>query len=474
MAVSDTQKLDYAWKKLGYGLTKTDTTANKEAYNEAIASPLLLRGDRVWQQAGTIPTVQPSSSAGVVTVYKDGSATPTVECTEDITATARRTWKTGLTDWIPVEFGSTYQVKVYIDSASAATPQTTGTQAFAAGASVIAADQWFFDYQSGVLHFLDTNLPSGLTSGKKIYIVGARYTGLFGVGGGTGVASDLANFHFEDNTVSTTNTNGAIILDPAGSGTIILNSKVGVNSASAPAYSLSVIGTDAILVPVGTSSNRPATVTDGLIRYNTTTADFEGYSNGSWKSIGSTVTASLESFTGDSVTTSFTLASVIDQNLAIVTLSGVLQNPGDSYSVTGNVLTFSEAPGTDLEIRVRAFGSISALTASISSNTIESVTSSGVIIDAWPYNAKNSADYFIQATNATGALQNIKMQVLTNGVTVVKNEYGHLETSTGLMTLSVALNAGQVEVTATATAGNTLTIKWSRTLLQEYQNINRN
>jgi hypothetical protein len=207
------------------------------------------------------------------------------------------------------------------------------------------------------------------------------------------------------------------------------------------------------------------TVTDGLIRYNTTTADFEGYSNGSWKSIGSTVTASLESFTGDSVTTSFTLASVIDQNLAIVTLSGVLQNPGDSYSVTGNVLTFSEAPGTDLEIRVRAFGSISALTASISSNTIESVTSSGVIIDAWPYNAKNSADYFIQATNATGALQNIKMQVLTNGVTVVKNEYGHLETSTGLMTLSVALNAGLVEVTATATAGNTLIIKWSRTLL---------
>jgi hypothetical protein len=469
MAVSDTQKLDYTWKKLGFGLTKTDVpksgSVGKEAFNESIPSPLLLRADKVWQFSGSIPGVIPSSSAGVVTVYKDGAATPTAECTEDIDSPARRTWKTNLTDWISPEFGSTYQIKVYIDSASAAAPQTTGTQAFAAGASVAAADQWFFDYQSGVLHFLDSNLPAALTSGKKIYISGARYTGAFGVGGAAGQASDLANFHFEDNTMSTTNSNGAIILDPAGTGTIILNSKVGINSASAPAYSLSVIGTDAILVPVGTSSNRPATVTDGLIRYNTTTADFEGYSNGSWKSIGSTVTASVESFTGDNVTTAFTLAKVVDQNLAIVTLSGVLQNPGDSYSVTGNILTFSEAPGTDLEIRVRAFGSISALTASISSNTIESVTSSGKIIDAWPYNSKNSADYFIQATNSTGALQNIKMQVLTNGTTVVKNEYGHLETSTNLMELSVALNAGQVEVTASATAGNTLTIKWSRTLL---------
>lgn len=463
MAVGDNQKVDFVWKKLGYGLAKTDTTANKEAYNEAIPSPLLLRGDKVWQQAASVPSVQPSSSSGVVTVYKDGSATPTVECTEDITATARRTWKTGLTDWIPVEFGSTYQVKVYIDNASAASPQTTGTQIFAAGSSSAAADQWFFDYQAGILHFLDTNLPAGLTAGKKIYIVGARYTGLFGVGGGAGQASDIANFNFADNTMSTTNTNGDIILDPNGSGQIILNSKVGINNAN-PTYSLEISGTDAILVPVGTSTERPTSVTDGLIRYNTTENVFEGYSDGQWIQIGGTVTATLESFTGDSVTTDFTLANAVDQNLAIVTLSGVVQNPGDSYAITGNTLSFSEAPGTGLEIRVRAFGNLSALTASISSNTIEDVDDTGKVVDTWAVNTRNSADYFIQADNGSD-FQNVRMQVLTNGSAVVKNEYGELNTNGTLMTISVALVSGLVNVTVTANAGESLTIKWSRNLL---------
>ena len=40
MAITDTQKVDYLWKKVGYAATKTDTTANKEGYNEAIPSPL--------------------------------------------------------------------------------------------------------------------------------------------------------------------------------------------------------------------------------------------------------------------------------------------------------------------------------------------------------------------------------------------------------------------------------------------------
>jgi hypothetical protein len=42
MAISDTQKVDYLWKKLGYGATKTDTNTNKKAPNEAIASPLII------------------------------------------------------------------------------------------------------------------------------------------------------------------------------------------------------------------------------------------------------------------------------------------------------------------------------------------------------------------------------------------------------------------------------------------------
>jgi len=175
MAISDSQKVDYLWKKLGYGATKTDTNARKKAPNEAIISPLLIRGDKIWSKASDIPTVMPSTSTYPVNVYVGASS---VEASEDGTATNNRTWKTNLTDWIPPEFGSTYQVKVYVDNPSASDPSSTGTQIFATGSG--NDDEWFFDYQSGVLHFISTNIPSSVSDSKSIYISGARYVGTFG------------------------------------------------------------------------------------------------------------------------------------------------------------------------------------------------------------------------------------------------------------------------------------------------------
>ena len=63
MAITDTQKVDYLFKKLGFAVTKTDTNSAKAAANESIASPLLLRGDKVWQQAGDIPATIPGTPA---------------------------------------------------------------------------------------------------------------------------------------------------------------------------------------------------------------------------------------------------------------------------------------------------------------------------------------------------------------------------------------------------------------------------
>ena len=48
MAVTDAQKVDYLWKKVGFGVAKTDTSAIKSASNEANASPLLIRGDTLF------------------------------------------------------------------------------------------------------------------------------------------------------------------------------------------------------------------------------------------------------------------------------------------------------------------------------------------------------------------------------------------------------------------------------------------
>lgn len=51
-----------------------------------------------------------------------------------------------------------------------------------------------------------------------------------------------------------------------------------------PAVALSIDATDAVLVPVGTTGERP-TGANGYVRYNTTTSKFEGYENGAWRDL---------------------------------------------------------------------------------------------------------------------------------------------------------------------------------------------
>ena len=45
--IIDSRKVDYLWKKLGYGRSKTDVNSIKNATNESIPSPLFIRGDLV-------------------------------------------------------------------------------------------------------------------------------------------------------------------------------------------------------------------------------------------------------------------------------------------------------------------------------------------------------------------------------------------------------------------------------------------
>jgi hypothetical protein len=332
MAITDTQKVDYLWKKLGYAATKTDTNTNKKAPNEAIASPLQLRADKVMTQASSIPGTQPGSSSGVVTVYPTGSP---IECTLDGTSTANRTWKTGQTDWISPEFGSTYQAKVYIHtSGDAGNAAGSGTQVFATGSG--NDDEWFFDYQSGVLHFIGANLPNGVSfSGKSVYIAASRYSGTFGVGGDTGA------FTFTDNRLQTTVTNEEIIIEPAGTGYVEIDA------------------TSGLIVPVGTTAQRPGGQT-GMMRFNSSTSLMEVYNGSAWVNVGGS-TVTLDEFDGDDTTTAFSLSQTASAASLIVSINGTVQESTNTYSVSGTTLTFNEAPATGDKIQVRNFFSGSTL-----------------------------------------------------------------------------------------------------------------
>ena len=204
MPISQANQVDYLFKKIGYAVTTTANASVKSPSNESIPSPLTLRGDTIWVQSASIPTTQPGSSAGVVTVYSDANSN-TVKTTNDATSPAYQTWKTGITNWVDPSFGSTYQVKVYWDSSSSVTPQSTGTQLFPDGTG--KDDEWFFDYDSGVLTFPD-NIPTAVNgvSGKSIFIVGSVYSGALGLANVATVITGTvgnANVAFYDNVSST-------------------------------------------------------------------------------------------------------------------------------------------------------------------------------------------------------------------------------------------------------------------------------
>ena len=121
---------------------------------------------------------------------------------------------------------------------------------------------------------------------------------------------------------------------------------------------LQINTTDSILLPSGTTAQRPGSVggtdTAGMIRFNTSIADLEFYDGSSWTTAGSefTVLAS-DTFDGDDSATAFTLGAAATTAGVIASINGVVQLPTTAYSVSGTTLTFTEAPATGDKIEVR-------------------------------------------------------------------------------------------------------------------------
>jgi hypothetical protein len=76
---------------------------------------------------------------------------------------------------------------------------------------------------------------------------------------------------------------------------------------------VSMTGTGFLLIPKGTTAERPVSPVAGEIRYNTTISSFEGYSNGAWGQLGGGATGGggdqvfVEN--GVTVTTNYTLST---------------------------------------------------------------------------------------------------------------------------------------------------------------------
>lgn len=75
------------------------------------------------------------------------------------------------------------------------------------------------------------------------------------------------NLQLNGNTLSSTDNNGNILIDPIGTGYV------------------QIVGTNGLVIPSGSTSQQGPSIA-GAIRYNTETSQFEGYSGANWSSLG--------------------------------------------------------------------------------------------------------------------------------------------------------------------------------------------
>jgi hypothetical protein len=213
---------------------------------------------------------------------------------------------------------------VYIHTSSDAAGASGGTQVFATGSG--NNDEWFFDYQAGIIHFIGTNLPNGVDfTGKSVYISGGRYTGSKGLQNLISSAQSTGNFTFSGSTINQDVTNADFTLGTAGTGQYVFNSTTAIN------------------LPTGNTAQRPS-ATAGMLRFNSQTGKYEVSEDGSTfttlrtSSEAGNITKDI--FTGDGSTQSFTMSlTPTDENTIVVYIDGVMQEPDTNYTISGTTVT---------------------------------------------------------------------------------------------------------------------------------------
>jgi hypothetical protein len=106
---------------------------------------------------------------------------------------------------------------------------------------------------------------------------------------------------------STTASGGTSVDIPAGRTTTVFCSFNGTTWDAAGGFNF-VPGTGSLGLPVGTTGERP-TPTNGMIRYNTTLSQFEGYGNGLWGGIGGAQAGGAIMTNKDVASVSYTIAT---------------------------------------------------------------------------------------------------------------------------------------------------------------------
>jgi len=115
-------------------------------------------------------------------------------------------------------------------------------------------------------------------------------------------------------------------------------------------------GSTAVVLPVGSASNRPDAPTFGMIRYNTTSASVEYYDGSNWSALSAAgaISYTVDDFDADGSTVTFTMSIAESSETQIIVFIGsIYQDPATAYTVDGGLnITFTTAPPAGTVINV--------------------------------------------------------------------------------------------------------------------------
>jgi hypothetical protein len=314
----------------------------------------------------------------------------------------------------------------------------------------------------------------------------------------------------ENFTIKTTSSTAGLIYSTSQQQLIINAGAYASNTTPIPGATLAVRAKDSILIPVGTTADRPSNTGNvdiqGMLRYNTSAGNMEWFNGTSWQTPGASTTIIQDyQINGDGSTTTFAVNNATTTNATIVSVNGVLQLPTISYAMVGGNIVFTEAPATGDVIDVRSLTTTTTITSLSSSNgfmvfdvsspgsdyanitagtasatvrvslytdgTLSYVNDTKVAVNGTAYNiaANNTpytldtfvqsrystAEYKVTAKRGTGATANIESYsatVITDGSgTAYITTYGIINNGYAMGVLSANVLAGNVQLYYTGT-----------------------